>query len=202
MSKELKSKKKRKKRKVVYPPKVKPELVNGGKPEVFHASLLLLCQDGKVFLAMKRAKIGKGCYNSCGGDIKITRGETPEQSAVREAREEFGVRVSVRDLRKVGVETFYTHNDDGTIFTCYVHVFRTGVWRGEPTNKEPKKMGPPKQFLVSRLPGKLMAADNLWLRLALAEVKHRGVFHYDHGQRNLIKEVRIEFTNDLDVPLV
>ena len=183
---------------VVYPEK--GSAINHFKPDVFHATLALLVDGHRVALGMKRAKIGKGFYNGPGGGIEGK--ETPKKAALRELKEEFGVTAASRDARKVALITFVTHNEDGTLFTCHVHVFVVGVWRGKLRACEPKKIGPPKWFGRSRLPSKLMEADKHWLPLVLSHEKIRAVFHYGPGQKRLIGKFVVEFTDELDEPIL
>lgn len=190
--------KKPKPNKVVYAPK--DAVANHGKPSVFRATLVLLVDGHKVALGMKRAKIGKGFYNGPGGGIEGA--ETPKMAALRELKEEFGVTAVPRDARKVALVTFVTHNEDGTLFTCHMHVFMVGVWRGKLCTCEPRKIGPPKWFGRARLPAKLMAADKHWLPLVLEHERIKAVFHYGPGQRRLIGKFVIEFTDKLDEPMV
>ncbi len=48
-------------------------------------------REGRVFLARRKGELGGGTWGSAGGHLEF--GETPEDCARREAREEFGVEV-------------------------------------------------------------------------------------------------------------
>lgn len=198
MSKESENKKKKKPAKVVFAPEGKA--INHFKPDVFHATLVLLVDGHKVALGMKRDKIGKGCWNGPGGGIEGK--ETPKKAALRELTEEFGVVAASRDARKVALITFVTHNEDGTLFTCHMHVYVIGVWRGKLRTRESKKIGPPRWFGRARLPSKLMEADKHWLPLVLSHERLRAIFHYGPGQKKLIGKFVVEFTDELDEPML
>jgi 8-oxo-dGTP diphosphatase len=58
---------------------------------LLNASLCFLVREGKVLLAKKANKIGKNCWNGYGGGVDGK--ETPEESAVRELREEAGITI-------------------------------------------------------------------------------------------------------------
>ena len=118
-----------------------------------------------VALGIKKKKIGAGLYNGVGGGIEL--GETPAESAVREAFEEWGVSLNKDALALRGVVDFHNIKSDGERFTCRVYVFISPPWQGEA--RESDEMGTPEWFAVDALPvDQMMLADRDWLPTLLA----------------------------------
>lgn len=80
--------------------------------------------DKQVLLIHKKTGLGAGLINAPGGRIK--RGETPEQAAVREAREE--VNIHVEELSYSGDLCFQFTNGH----SIKGYVFQTETWFGRP----------------------------------------------------------------------
>jgi 8-oxo-dGTP pyrophosphatase MutT (NUDIX family) len=102
-----------------------------------HVTLLFLVNDDtqEVLLAMKKRGFGEGKFNGTGG--KIEAGETVPQAAVREAREELGVKVSEERLEHVGTIAFSFDGKPDWNLMCTV--FLSNVWEGEPVETEEMK---------------------------------------------------------------
>ncbi len=64
------------------------------------ATLMFLCQGERVLLIRKRRGHGAGLINAPGG--KLESGESPLDCAVRETREEVGIRVDPAAVRELG----------------------------------------------------------------------------------------------------
>src|SRR5687768_6008393 len=105
---------------------------------LLEATVCFLRKDGKVLLAKKTRGIGAGSWNGYGG--RIEAGESPEQTAVRELREETqedpasygGVIAQQEDLEKIAVVDFHNSKTDGSTFVCRVHFYFVEKWEGEP----------------------------------------------------------------------
>jgi 8-oxo-dGTP diphosphatase len=69
---------------------------------------------------------------------KVEAGESVEEAAVRECKEEAGVQIAVRDLIKVGRLEFAFEGDPQWDSVCYV--FLTRSWQGEPTETDGKSL--------------------------------------------------------------
>jgi 8-oxo-dGTP pyrophosphatase MutT (NUDIX family) len=83
----------------------------------------------KVLLGLKKLGFGVGKYAGFGG--RVEEGETIEQAAVRELKEETGLLVSVDALEPVGQLTLQFPFRPR--WNAIVHVFLTRTWKGEPT---------------------------------------------------------------------
>ncbi|WP_408957026.1 8-oxo-dGTP diphosphatase [Natrinema sp. 74] len=109
--------------------------------------------DRDVLLIEKRRGLGEGWHNGPGG--KCEPGETPQECAIRETREEVGL--AVRDLEKAGELTFLLDGADHTV--C--HVYRTTSFDGEPT---PSTEARPEWVPVDDVPyDQMWDDDHLWL---------------------------------------
>jgi mutator protein MutT len=135
-------------------------------------TLCFLVRKDRVCLTMKKRRFGAGKWNGVGG--KLEDGETIEQSALREIREEIGVTVSPEDLHEVGQIDFVY--EDAPDWNNYVHIFLTEKWRGEPAESEEMM---PKWFEKNHLPFENMWVDDQhWLPLILSGKKIQGEFHF------------------------
>ncbi|MBU1015330.1 8-oxo-dGTP diphosphatase [Patescibacteria group bacterium] len=136
----------------------------------FPKKVLTLCivhQHSRVLLGMKKRGFGVGRWNGFGG--KVTTGETIEEAAKREVREEAGIKVDA--LEKAGLLEF-EFQDDPVVLE--VHVFRAQTFLGEPTESEEMK---PQWFSSEEVPFEDMWPDDRhWLPLFLEGKSFRGKF--------------------------
>ena len=104
--------------------------------------------------------MGAGLLNGVGGGIE--EGETPRDSAIREAQEEWGIVLDPSHLVHVAIVDFHNRKSDGDLFTCRVYVFLADTWEGTP--QESPEMGPLAWYPKDALPyEELMLADRNWL---------------------------------------
>jgi 8-oxo-dGTP pyrophosphatase MutT (NUDIX family) len=89
------------------------------------ASLVGVVDDDGRLLVIKRADDGRWCLP--GGKLDV--GESPEEAAVREAREETGVRVAVEEL----VDTYAVEPPSSSPHHTVVLLYRCTAIGGEPT---------------------------------------------------------------------
>lgn len=139
------------------------------------ATLVLILEGNKILLGRKKRGIGAGNLNSPGG--KMEEGETLEECAVRETREEMGVHLDKDSLEKVAVVTFFVSGDP--MFEC--HVFRAMSHSGTPLETEEMA---PEWYELSSLPlEKMHEGDRAWfLRAAQGERFKANVYYRGKGE--------------------
>ena len=135
--------------------------------------ILTLCivnQHPRVLLGMKKRGFGAGRWNGFGG--KLEKGESIEEAARREMKEEVGFVPTT--MTRVGVLDFSFESDPKKL---EVHVFRVTEFNGEPKETEEMK---PEWFDVEKIPYDHMWSDDpFWLPLLLDGKSFKGAFHFD-----------------------
>ena len=86
-------------------------------------TLCIIHQHPRILLGMKKRGFGVGSWNGFGGKVSI--GETIENAAKRELREESGV--EIENLNKIGVLEFEFKNNPEII---EVHIFKSENFTG------------------------------------------------------------------------
>ncbi len=143
--------------------------------------------DERILLGMKKRGFGIGRWNGFGG--KVHAGETIEQAARRELKEEAGI--IPLDMRKRGVILF-KFEDNGLEGNpdIEVHIFSFSEFEGQPAESEEMR---PAWFALSEIPYASMWPDDVfWLPLMIAGKNFQGTVFFKDTQeiiRHTIKEV-------------
>lgn len=141
------------------------------------ATLIFLLRDGEVMLIKKLRGIGAGFYNGPGG--RMEDGETLEECAAREMKEEVGL--AVRNLEYSGLCHF---NFGGKPFMD-VYVYRASEYSGEMKNTDEAI---PEWFPLDKIPyDRMWKDDRYWFPLMLAGKKFEGTFWFDDSGKKLLK---------------
>jgi 8-oxo-dGTP diphosphatase len=150
------------------------------------ATLVFVIRDGKILLIDKKTGIGKGKINGPGG--KLEAGESPEECARRECREELGIHVA--GLQYCGQHRFQFV--DG--LSIHVWVYRTDDYQGVPTESAEAN---PLWVPLEDIPYELMWEDDgIWLPMLLRGERFRGRWIFD-GDRMLDYELLPEMDQEI-----
>lgn len=144
-----------------------------------HTTLCFLEKDDEILLAMKKRGFGIGRWNGVGG--KVGPGETVEESAVREIKEEISVDVSVDDLKLVAILFFTFINKPE--WDQEVRVFMISKWEGMPSESE--EMKPQWYKKVSPPFSSMWEDDPHWLPRVIKGERIEGRFTFDENQKML-----------------
>jgi 8-oxo-dGTP diphosphatase/2-hydroxy-dATP diphosphatase len=133
-------------------------------------TLCIIHKDSKILLGMKKRGFGAGFWNGFGGKVK--EGESIEEAAKRETKEEIGV--IPLDLKKMGILKFQFKGEPEIL---EVHVFSCSNFEGE--IKETEEMAP-RWFKIEEIPfDQMWPDDKYWLPLLLKGKNFEGEFHFD-----------------------
>ena len=136
---------------------------------VDRCTLVFVVEAGRVLLIRKKRGLGAGKINGPGG--RLEPGETPEQCAVREVREEVGL--DVEALRQAGVLRFQFA--DG--YSTHVHVYRTEHFTGRLVETEEAL---PFWVAIPEVPyDEMWADDRFWLPMLFEGQRFDGRFLFD-----------------------
>ncbi len=104
--------------------------MSGHDPHYLAAANVLLVREGKVLLSRRQNKgWGDGMLCIPGGHVEP--GETPAEAAVRELKEELGMRIDSKELNFLCIEA---RQSPGRNYLSTIFTLETGQ---EPTNNEP-----------------------------------------------------------------
>jgi len=150
-------------------------------------TLCFLLKDNEILLALKKRGFGINKWNGVGGKIEV--GESIEEAAVRELKEEIGVDASLMNLNKAGSIKFYFANRAD--WNNHMHIFLIRDWQGQPEETEEMK---PQWHSLGELPFESMWIDDShWLPLVLSGKKIEAEFYFDSDgqaiERFEIKEI-------------
>ena len=136
---------------------------------VDRATLVFVVQGDDILLIEKKRGLGAGKVNGPGG--KVDPGETVEQCAIRECREELGIEVS--ELEQLGEHRFQFTNG----YSIHCWVYRSAGFSGTPVETpEAKPLWRP----VNDIPFERMWEDDrIWLPLLLKGQAFRANWIFD-----------------------
>ncbi len=133
-------------------------------------TLCIIHQHPKILLGMKKRGHGEGKWNGFGG--KVEEGETIEEAARRETKEESGVEIN--EINKLGIVEFCYQDGSGNM---EVHIFRAKEFAGNPAESGEMK---PKWFRVDEIPyDQMWPDDKYWLPLFLKGKNFKGKFLFN-----------------------
>lgn len=133
------------------------------------ATLVFVFRDDEILLINKKRGLGQGKVNGPGG--KVDPGETPEQSAVRECREELHIEVS--NLECCGEHRFQFV--DG--YSIHVWVYRTRDYEGVPTETDEAE---PLWAPIDQIPfDQMWEDDQYWLPMLIRGEKFQTRWIFD-----------------------
>ncbi len=113
-----------------------------------------------------------GKWNGVGG--KVEKGESNESAAIRELKEEIGVKTDIKNLEKTGHIKFYFK--DRPEWDQHMHIFLVKKWTGNPKESDEMK---PMWFSRDKIPFNSMWPDDKhWMSIALAGKKFEGEFYF------------------------
>ncbi len=142
------------------------------------ATLLFVVKDGQILLIRKKRGLGAGKINGPGG--RIEAGESAQEAAVRETREELGIEAHSADLRG---ELHFQFVDG---YSLHCSVFLSPDCTGEPVETDEAI---PLWTPLDAIPYHEMWEDDArWLPGVLAGGKFCGFFHFD-GDKMLAHSV-------------
>lgn len=144
-------------------------------------TLCIVYKHPMILLGMKKRGFGAGRWNGFGG--KVEAGETVEEAAVREMKEETGV-IPMGVERRGVLEFEFEKNPE----VLEVHVFKSNGVQGTARESEEMK---PHWFTINEIPfSKMWPDDKHWLPLFLQNKRFRGRFLFDSADR--ILEMTVE----------
>lgn len=149
-------------------------------------TLVLISQNGKLLLGMKKRGFGEGWWNGFGG--KVQEGESVEYAAGREVQEEVGI--ETKKLIPRGVIYFEFEYEEPV---HEVYLFKCAEFIGEPQESEEMK---PQWFDFQNLPyDKMWPADKIWIPVYLEGRNISGRFKFSKNKGLLSYNVNEIKTN-------
>ncbi|MBQ8157177.1 NUDIX domain-containing protein [Candidatus Saccharibacteria bacterium] len=160
-----------------------------------HLSWVLLHQGDQVLLVRQKRGFGRGKLSGVGGKQKA--GESIEECAIRETKEEIGVKI--RDFRLAGRiifdNLFYAGKPERVMMHCYI----AESWTGKIRESDEAA---PQWLKASEIDySQLWDDDQYWLPLVLCGKRIEAYFHYlpdNSFDRYWVAELPEKLISDLD----
>lgn len=122
--------------------------MSGDKHKVKLAAYIIPRRGNEVLLSLrKNTGYRDGFYSLVAGHVEA--GESTDEGAIREAREESGIELRVDQLRFVYLMHRLSDKPDDEYIDIF---FEVKDWQGEVTNQEPEKCGGLDWFEINNLP--------------------------------------------------
>jgi mutator protein MutT len=152
---------------------------NNGDLMTIHATVTIIRHNDRILLQKKtKGRFGEGKWNGPGGKLKP--GETPEECAIREVREETCIKVN--SLRLHGALRHYFGDVEEP--TWIVYQFSTTDYDGEPKESDEGFL---KWFAEDEIPYDYMWQDDEhWLPLLLESNDFTGDFYFNEDGSELL----------------
>ncbi|MBN1544567.1 8-oxo-dGTP diphosphatase [Candidatus Woesearchaeota archaeon] len=156
-------------------------------------TLVYCLREDSVLLGLKKRGFGAAKLNGYGG--KVHEGETVEQAAVRELKEEAKIDAYPSDLEKVAeIDFFFADVPKEKGWDQTVHVYFLSRWIGEP--KETEEMKPVWHSQKALPTDRMWADDPYWLPEVFGGRKLRASFTFSK-QGESVKDYSIDFVYSL-----
>ena len=138
-----------------------------------------------VYLGSKITKIGAGCLNSVGG--KVDGVETLISAVIREAYEEWGIKIDPLDLKQMALLHI---SREGRGHEIDLVVYTTKKWTGE--FRATPEIAAPELYQFDKVPyEQLMPADKDWLPAIFFGQLVEVSFLYDESRTTVIGPVEV-----------
>lgn len=149
------------------------------------ATLVEIIDNDKLLLKRATRGISKSKWNGLGG--KMDQGETPEECAIRETREESGL--VVKNLFYHGLVNFHNFGKEEVDFA--VHLYSAKEFSGKLVETEEGEL---KWFPISALPmSEMWKDDEYWMPLLLQGKKFDADFYFDETNKNIVRhEIKLK----------
>lgn len=146
-------------------------------------TLVFVIRDDRILLGMKKRGFGAGRWNGFGG--KVETGESIQDAARRETKEECGIEITAMELAGRHEFRFTAWPDE----VLEAHVFRAIDYEREPIETEEMR---PEWFPIEAIPYDTMWPDDrYWFPVFLAGKKFRTKFLFGEGDVLLEQDIQV-----------